>query len=65
MIINNKGELSESYHKMHLYDVKIPSKNVKAFESSSVEAGNKILPPVQTPIGNVGLAIVSYFGKRY
>lgn len=45
---------------MHLYDVEIPSKNVKAFESSLIEAGNKISPPVKTPIGNVGLAIVSF-----
>jgi len=57
LVINNEGEIAEKYHKMHLYDVEIPSKNVKAYESSSIEAGNEILPPVKTPIGNVGLAI--------
>lgn len=60
LLIDNKGEIAETYHKMHLYDVEIPSKNVKAFESSLIEAGNEISPPVKTPIGNVGLAIVSF-----
>lgn len=45
---------------MHLFDVDIPSKNIKINESSMIEAGNEISPPVETPIGNVGLAIVSF-----
>ncbi|XP_060844615.1 deaminated glutathione amidase isoform X2 [Rhopalosiphum padi] len=57
LVINNKGEIAETYHKIHLYDVQIPSKNIQALESSVIEAGNEILPPVKTPIGNVGLAI--------
>lgn len=60
LVINNKGEITKTYHKMHLYDVEIPSKNIKAYESNLVEAGNEITPPVQTPVGNVGLAIVSF-----
>lgn len=60
LLIDNNGEIAETYHKIHLYDVEIPSKNVKAFESSLIEAGNEISPPVKTPIGNVGLAIVSF-----
>lgn len=48
---------------MHLYDVDMPSKNVKIVESSYVEAGNEISPPVKTPIGNIGLAIVSFLIK--
>lgn len=61
MVINNKGEIAETYHKIHLYDVQIPSKNIQAIESSVVEAGTEISPPVKTPIGNVGLAIVSFY----
>ncbi|XP_025203414.1 deaminated glutathione amidase [Melanaphis sacchari] len=57
LVINNKGEIAETYHKIHLYDVQIPSKNIQAFESSIIEAGTKISPPVKTPIGKVGLAI--------
>lgn len=65
LVINNEGNIAETYHKMHLYNVEIPSKNIKAYESSLIEAGNKILPPIQTPVGNVGLAIVSYFKLKY
>lgn len=61
LVINSDGEIAETYHKMHLYDVVMSSKNIKAQESSSIKAGHEIMPPVQTPIGNVGLAIVSYF----
>lgn len=61
LVINNKGDLVGIYHKMHLYDVEMPSKNVNVRESSLIEAGNEILPPIETPIGNVGLAIVSFF----
>lgn len=61
LVINDKGEIAETYHKMHLYDVEISSKNIKAQESSIIEAGHEIMPPVRTPIGNVGLAIVSFF----
>lgn len=59
MVINNEGEITGTYHKLHLYDVEIPSKNIKASESSLIEAGQEILPPVESPVGNVGLAIVS------
>ena len=44
---------------MHLFDVKIPEKNVDLRESSTVKAGEEIVPPVPTPVGNIGLAIVS------
>jgi len=48
---------------MHLFDVDIPSKNIKICESNTIEAGNEISPPVETPIGSVGLAIVSFSTK--
>lgn len=46
---------------MHLFDVNLPSQQVEASESNVVEAGHKIVEPVKTPVGNVGLAIVSFF----
>lgn len=60
MVINNEGEVAGIYHKLHLYDVDIPSKNIKACESSLIDAGKEILPPVESPVGNIGLAIVSF-----
>lgn len=60
LVINNKGEVAAIYHKMHLYDVEIPSKNINTRESNLIEAGNEITPPVETPIGKVGLSIVSF-----
>lgn len=63
MVINDDGEVCRTYRKMHLFDVDIPSKNVKIQESNTVEAGDEISPPVETPIGNVGLAIVSFFDR--
>lgn len=61
MVINNEGEIAETYHKIHLFDVQIPSKNIQALESNLIESGTEISPPVKTPIGNIGLAIVSFF----
>lgn len=61
IVINNEGKIVSIYHKIHLYDVKIPSRNIESLESNLIEAGNQIVPPVKTPIGNVGLGIVSFF----
>lgn len=63
LIINNKGEIAATYHKVHLFDVEIPSRNIKICESNLIEAGNEISPPVNTPIGNVGLSIVSFYSN--
>ncbi len=49
--INEKGEIEAYYDKLHLFDYGALK------ESSSVEAGRKILPPVDTVIGQVGLTI--------
>jgi predicted amidohydrolase len=61
IVINHRGKIVATYHKLHLYDVDIPSENIQTLESSIIEPGNEIIPPVQTPIGNVGLGIVSFF----
>jgi len=48
------------YQKAHLFDLNIPEKGIKLMESDYVLPGQMILPPVRTPVGNVGLSIVSF-----
>ncbi|XP_050427011.1 nitrilase and fragile histidine triad fusion protein NitFhit isoform X2 [Adelges cooleyi] len=57
VVIDDRGEIASKYHKIHLYDVELPSRNINAKESSLIEAGSEIVTPVHTAIGNVGLAI--------
>ncbi|KAJ5929427.1 hypothetical protein N7454_006377 [Penicillium verhagenii] len=54
--IDDKGVITQNYHKVHLFDVDIKDGPVLK-ESASVQPGNQILPPFETPIGRVGLAI--------
>lgn len=67
VIINDVGELIEAYRKLHLFDVDTPE--FKFRESKVVQGGDKIIAPISTPIGNLGLLIVRlkklllYFSK--
>ncbi|KAJ5631307.1 Carbon-nitrogen hydrolase [Penicillium longicatenatum] len=54
--IDDKGVITQSYQKIHLFDVDIKDGPVLK-ESASVQPGNEILPPFETPVGRVGLAI--------
>ncbi|PWY80627.1 nitrilase [Aspergillus heteromorphus CBS 117.55] len=54
--INEKGDITQRYQKVHLFDVDIKGGPVLK-ESASVEKGTEILPPFETPIGRVGLSI--------
>lgn len=56
VIISNSGHLVQAYHKTHLFDVEIPGK-FRLKESDYVSAGMKISPPVDTPLGKLGLSI--------
>jgi len=56
VIISNCGHLVQTYHKTHLFDVEIPGK-FRLKESDYVSAGMKISPPVDTPLGKLGLSI--------
>ncbi|GMM44958.1 putative hydrolase [Pichia kluyveri] len=56
LYFNKFGEITEKYEKLHLFDVDIPNGPILK-ESNSVIAGNKILPPFDTPVGKLGLAI--------
>lgn len=56
VIVNDSGVIVEVYHKMHLFDVNVQD-GPRLKESNAVIPGDKIVPPVPTPVGNVGLAI--------
>lgn len=59
LVIDPEGVIKSVYRKVHLFDVVIPEDNVYLQESSFIKAGNEIVSPVETPIGNLGLGIVS------
>ncbi|KAK2773950.1 Carbon-nitrogen hydrolase [Emmonsiellopsis sp. PD_33] len=54
--IDETGEITQRYQKIHLFDVEIKDGPVLK-ESRSVEKGMEILPPFNTPVGRVGLTI--------
>jgi deaminated glutathione amidase len=54
--INEKGDITQRYQKIHLFDVEIKDGPVLK-ESNSVEKGMSILPPFDTVLGRVGLTI--------
>jgi predicted amidohydrolase len=54
--INENGEITQRYQKIHLFDVEIKNGPVLK-ESNSVEKGTSILPPFNTSLGRVGLTI--------
>ncbi|KAK3943438.1 carbon-nitrogen hydrolase [Diplogelasinospora grovesii] len=54
--INENGEITQRYQKIHLFDVEIKDGPVLK-ESNSVELGTKILPPFHTPVGKVASTI--------
>ncbi|KAJ5089505.1 hypothetical protein N7532_008189 [Penicillium argentinense] len=54
--IDDKGAITQNYQKVHLFDVDIKGGPVLK-ESTNVQPGQKILPPFETPVGRIGLAI--------
>ena len=54
--ITEDGEISQRYQKMHLFDVDIKGGPIIK-ESDSTEAGHHLLPPIETSVGRLGLAI--------
>jgi deaminated glutathione amidase len=55
IIIDNKGDIVQTYRKLHLFDVEIPEKNVRLKESDFSHAGSHVVTPVDTPVGRIGL----------
>lgn len=56
VIIDSDGNIRASYAKTHLFDLSLEG-SVNLMESSYVKAGDKIVSPVPTPVGRVGLSI--------
>ncbi|KAJ8707691.1 hypothetical protein PYW07_011368 [Mythimna separata] len=60
IIIDNKGNIVQTYRKLHLFDVEIPERNIRLKESDFCVPGNHIVAPVDTPIGKVGNIVQTY-----
>ncbi|WPG99709.1 Hypothetical protein R9X50_00252800 [Acrodontium crateriforme] len=54
--INEKGEITQKYQKLHLFDLEIEGGPVMK-ESDVVEPGSKILAPFESPVGRIGAMI--------
>ncbi|XP_069074380.1 deaminated glutathione amidase [Pleurodeles waltl] len=56
VIMDNKGSVVSVYHKAHLFDVELVGR-VSLRETKFTIPGSEILPPVNSPVGKVGLAV--------
>ncbi|PAV65628.1 hypothetical protein WR25_12320 [Diploscapter pachys] len=56
VVIDNEGKTRAEYKKIHLFDLEIPGK-VRLMESEFSKAGKSMVPPVDTPVGKLGLSI--------
>lgn len=54
--INEVGEITQRYQKLHLFDLELPGRPPLK-ESKIVEPGNEILPPFDTTLGRIGAMI--------
>jgi predicted amidohydrolase len=54
--INEEGEITESYDKVHMLEMDIPG-GPKICESDFCEPGKSILPPFDSPVGKIGAMI--------
>uniref|UniRef100_A0A0C9QIU1 Nit1_2 protein n=1 Tax=Fopius arisanus TaxID=64838 RepID=A0A0C9QIU1_9HYME len=60
VLINNEGSIAAAYRKIHLFDMDNKDTGVRLMESDYVVPGGEIIPPVSTPVGKIGLSIVSF-----
>ncbi|KAJ1553711.1 Carbon-nitrogen hydrolase [Nowakowskiella sp. JEL0078] len=56
IVINDQGQISKTYRKLHLFDVEIANGPI-LMESKTTLPGDAVVDPVDTPIGRVGLGI--------
>ena len=56
LVISDTGLVMASYDKAHLFDVEIPG-SVSLRESAYVDPGKGVTPPVDTPLGKLGLGV--------
>ncbi|KAL9071240.1 MAG: hypothetical protein Q9157_005544 [Trypethelium eluteriae] len=61
--IDEAGEIVQRYQKLHLFDVEVEGGPIMR-ESDSVEPGNSILPPFNTPVGRLRFPEISLALKR-
>ena len=62
VLVDDSGSIAAVYRKVHLFDIDVKD-GPKLKESDMCIPGNQIVPPVHTPVGNIGLAIVSSLNK--
>lgn len=53
------------YDKVHLFDMELPDKKLKLKESDYVEPGAALAELVDSPVGKIGLGIVSHTIQFY
>ena len=63
VLIDNHGVIKEVYRKTHLFDVNIKGGAVLK-ESEYVIPGTCLSPPVASPVGKIGMQVVS-FSKNF
>ncbi|XP_042909540.1 nitrilase and fragile histidine triad fusion protein NitFhit isoform X2 [Parasteatoda tepidariorum] len=56
ILINSSGDIAAVYRKIHLFDIDVPG-GVRLKESDYTIPGKEVLPPVDTPVGKIGLGI--------
>ena len=56
LVFDDKGQCVARYHKIHLFDVELPSHNERYDESKNIEPGDDIVV-IETPLGKLGLAV--------
>ncbi|KAF9585241.1 Carbon-nitrogen hydrolase, partial [Lunasporangiospora selenospora] len=56
VVVNDEGSIVDAYRKIHLFDVDILN-GPRLLESKNTLAGDRVVDPVPTPVGKVGLAI--------
>ena len=56
ILINQDGSISSYYDKIHMFDVSVNDNTGSYRESATTEAGDTVVT-VETPIGNIGLAV--------
>ena len=59
VIIDSSGNITATYSKIHLFNVDIKG-GVRLKETDFTILGKRIARPVDTPVGKVGLSIVSF-----
>lgn len=63
VLVDDHGSIAAVYRKIHLFDIDVKD-GPQLKESDGTIPGDQIVPPVPTPVGNVGLAIVSLMGHK-